>query len=218
MRHMGQKYHVGVYGSNVSLNHPYGGGFFQLGDEIFPVTSLRNIGQFSLYDAPCIEKNHFNTSLVLTAKLKMLQEVLTNDVIDKTQTPHKEMLLKTRKILNGLLAPVKNGKGSYETIEKIYRSLNQTNQNFISSAMVSLSEEAYQRYGYTFTNVDDQYRELTRIFDQKDLKLPDQVALVQSKTINKALDGTDIKHISVDAVEVARKFLIQALENKNTLW
>ena len=218
MRYMGQKYHIGVYGSNVSLNHPCGGGFVQLGDDIFPITSLRNIGQFCLYDAKGAEKNYFNDSLLLTAKLKMLNEVLTNDIINETPTPRKEMLMKTQKIVNRLLDPVKGGKVNYETVQKSYNSLNSTNQNFIKNTMLSLSAEAYKKYGYTFSDVDKQYQELADILGQNDLKLPDQVALVQSKTINKALEGTGIQHISVDAVEVVRQFLISELENKNSLW
>ena len=218
MRHMGQKYHVGVYGSNVTLNHPCGGGFFQLGDEIFPVTLLGQIGQVCLYEAPGMEKKHFNDSLPLTAKLKMLDEVLTNEIIDRTPTPRKEMLMKTKKVLASLLAPINNGKANYETVAKMYHSLNANNQNFIKSAIISLSAEAYKKYGYTFSDIDKQYSELQAIFERQDLKLPDQVALVQSKTINKALDGTGIRHVSIDAVEVVRQFFISELENKNSLW
>ena len=65
MRGMGQRYHVGIYGSNVTLNHPCSGGFFQLGDEIFPVTMLNQIGQVCLYDAPAMKNDHFNSSLPL---------------------------------------------------------------------------------------------------------------------------------------------------------
>ena len=218
MRHTGQKYHIGVYGSNVTLNHPCGGGFFQLGDDIFPVTQLGQIGQVCLYDAPRIEKNYFNDSLPLVAKMKMLREVLTDEIISKTPTPRKEMLMKTKKIVNSLLAPVSNGKANYETVGKQYRSLNATNQNFVKSAFLSFSAEAYKRYGYTFSDIDKQYQELSEIFNRQDLKLPDQVALVQAKTINKVLEGTEIQHISIDAVEVTRHFLISALENKNSLW
>ncbi|MBR6412589.1 MAG: hypothetical protein IKS41_05470 [Alphaproteobacteria bacterium] len=218
MRHSGQKYHVGVYGSNVTLNHPCGGGFFQLGDDIFPVTQLGQIGQVCLYDAPRMTGNAFNESLPLVAKLNMLNTVLTDDIINKTQTPRKEMLLKTRKIINQLLTPVGHGKANYGTVQKQYQSLNVTNKGFVESAFLTFSMEAYKKYGYTFSDVDRQYRELATVFDRKDLKLPDQVALVQSKTINGALGGTDIRHISVDAVEVTRKFLISSLENKNSLW
>lgn len=218
MQHVGQKYHIGIYGSNVTLNHPCGGGFFQLGDEIFPVTQLGQIGQVCLYDAPGIKKNYFNESLPLVAKLKMLDAVLTPEKINQTPTPHKEMLMKTKKIINSLLAPVSHGKMNTETVQKQYLSLNTTNQNFIKSALLSLSAEAYKKYGYTFSDVDKQYQELQEVFNRTDLKLPDQVALIQSKTINKTLEGSNIKHISIDAVEVARQFLISALENKNSLW
>ena len=217
MRHVGQKYHVGVYGSNVTLNHPCGGGFFQLGDDIFPATQLGQIGQVCLYDAPKMDGNYFNKSIPLVAKLNMLNTVLTDDIINKTQTPRKEMLLKTRKIINRLLDPVSHGKMNCTAVGKQYESLNATNKNFIESAFLSFTMEAYRKYGYTFADVDRQYRELATIFGRKDLKLPDQVALVQSKTINGALNGTDIRHISVDAVEVTRKFLISALENKDSL-
>ena len=218
MRHAGQKYHIGVYGSDVSLSHPCGGGFFQLGDDIFPVTSPRQIGQSCLYEAPAIEKSYFNESLPLTAKLKMLREVLTDEVIDKEQSPHKEMLIKARKVTNNLLNPVNDGKTNYADVEKQYRFLNVNNQTLLKTTMLALSTEAYKRYGYTFSDVDRQYRELSEVFSRQDLKLPDEVALVQTKTINKALEGTGIKHISTDAVEVVRKFLISALEDKNSLW
>lgn len=218
MRHMGQKYHIGIYGSNVSLNHPCGGGFFQLGDEIFPVTSIKNINQFSLYDAPKIEQKHFNDSVLMTAKLKMLNEVLTDEIINKTPSPRREMLAKTKKIIASLLDPVKDGKTNYEIVCKKFNTLNANNQGFIKSAMLSLSAEAYKKYGYTFSDIDKQYQELKEVFDRQDLKLPDQVALVQSKTINQALNGTGIKHVSLDGVEVVRKFLISALENKDSLW
>ena len=218
MQQAGQKYHIGVYGSNVSLNHPCGGGFFQLGDDIFPVTLLKRINQTCLYDAPGIEKDYFNESLPLVAKLKMLQTVLTDEVIEKTQTPRKEMLIKTKKIIQSLLAPVNHGKTNCESVQKQYLSLNTNNQNFIKSAFLSLSAEAYKKYGYTFSDVDKQYQELSTIFGRRDLKLPDQVALNQTKTVNNILKGTNIRHISVDAVEVVRQFLISALENKNSLW
>ena len=215
---LGQKYHIGVYGSNVTLNHPCGGGYFQLGDEIFPVTLPKQIGQVCLYDATGITPNYFNKALPLVAKLKMLDSVLVPEAINKTQTPRKEMLFKTKKIVTSLLAPINNGKANYETVEKQYRTLNPTNLNFVKSAMLDFSADAYRKYGYTFSDVDRQYQELTSIFGRKDLKLSDQVALVQSQTINKALEGSDINHISVDAVEVVRKFLIMSLENENSLW
>ena len=218
MRQMGQKYHVGVYGSNVSLNHPCGGGYFQLGDELFPVTSPRQIAQVSLFNAPTIENGYFNNNLPLMAKLKILNDVLTDDIIDKTATPRKEMLMKTKKVLNTLVAPDSHGKISADVVGKKYHSLNPNNQSFIKSAMLSLAAEAYKKYGYTFSDIDKQYRELADIFERQDLNLPDQVALVQSKTINKALEGTGIQHVTVDAVEVARRFLISALENKKSLW
>ena len=218
MRHMGYKYHVGIYGSNVSLNHPCSGGYFQLGDDIFPVTQPRQIGQVCLYDAPGIARVHFNESLPLVAKLNMLQEVLTDEYIAKTQTPRKEMLMKTKKIIHSLLAPVSNGKMNYNAVEKQYVSLNANNQSFVRAALLLLSAEAYKKYGYTFSDVDKQYQELSEVFNRQDLKLPDQVALIQAKTINKSLEGADITHISIDAVEVARKFLIASLENKDSLW
>lgn len=218
MRHMGQKYHIGIYGSNVSLNHPCGGGFFQLGDEIFPVTLLGQLGQVCLYDAPAIKNAYFNESLPLTAKLKMLSTVLTDDIINKTPSPRKEMLMKTRKIINSLLDPVSHGKMNYAAVGKSYNSLNTCNQNFVKSAMLSFAADAYKKYGYTFSDVDKQYQKLMAVFGRQDLKLSDQVALIQSQTINNALNSTDIQHISVDAVEVVRKFLISQLENKNSLW
>ncbi len=218
MRHMGQKYHVGVYGSNVSLNHPCSGGYFQLGDDIFPVTSPRQISQVCLYDAPGMEGSSFNEALPLVAKLKILDDVLTPEIIDKTQSPRKEMLMKTKKIVNSLLGPVSGGKMNYDHVEKQYRALNANNQSFVKTALLLLSAEAYKKYGYTFSDIDKQYLELKEIFDRQDLKLPDQVALVQSRTINKVLDGTGIQHISIDAVEVVRKFLISALQNKESLW
>ena len=218
MKHAGQKYHIGVYGSNVTLNHPCGGGFFQLGDDIFPATQLGQIGQVCLYDAPRMNDSYFNASLPLVAKLNMLNSVLTDDIINKTQTPRKEMLMKTKKIINRLLDPVTHGKMNCASTQKQYESLNSTNKGFVDSAFLSFSMEAYKRYGYTFSDVDRQYRDLQTVFERKDLKLPDQVALVQSKTINTALDGTGVRHVSVDAVEVIRKFLISSLENKNSLW
>lgn len=218
MRHVGQKYHIGVYGSDVSLNHPCGGGFFQLGDDIFPVTSLRQIGQMCLYDAPSMEKAYLNESLPLVAKLKILKEVLTNEVIDKSQSPHKEMMIKAKKITNSLLGPISNGRTNYTDVEKQYHSFNVNNQTLLKTTMLSLSMEAYKKYGYTFSDVDKQYNELLEVFNRRELKLPDQVALCQTKTINKILDGTGIKHISIDAVEIVCKFLISALEDKNSLW
>ena len=218
MHHIGQPYHIGVYGSNVSLNHPCGGGFFQLGDDIFPVTALRQIDQTCLYDAPAIEQKHFNEALPLSAKLRMLSTVLTDDIINRTSSPRKEMLIKTRKIINCLLGPINNGKTNYETVAKQYQALNSTNQNFIKTALLSLAGEAYKKYGYTFSDVDKQYHELQEIFDRKDLKLPDQVALAQAKTINKILAGSGIQHLSIDAIETVRKFLISALDNKESLW
>lgn len=218
MQHSGQKYHIGVYGSNVNLNHPCGGGFFQLGDDIFPVTALKQIDQVCLYDAPGISNAYFNEALPLSAKLKMLATVLTDDLINQTQTPRKEMLMKTKKIVNSLLGPISNGKTNYTAVAKQYNALNPTNQNFIKTALLSLSVTAYKKYGYTFSDVDKQYQELQQVLERSDLKLPDQVALIQSQTINKVLDGSKIKHLSIDAIEVVRKFLISALENKESLW
>jgi len=218
MRHTKQRYHVGIYGSNVSLNHPCSGGFFQLGDDLFPVTLLKQISQVCLYDAPGIHKNYFNDSLPLVAKLKMLNTVLTPAFIQTTVTPRKEMLMKTKKIVISLLGPVSNGKTNYEAVGKQYQTLNTNNQAFVKTAMLLLSAETYKKYGYTFSDVDKQYQELLTIFNRPDLKLPDQVALVQTQTINKMLEGTNIQHVSIDAVEVARKFLISELENKNSLW
>ena len=218
MRYMGQKYHIGVYGSNVNLSHPCSGGLFQLGDDIFPVIPSRQLGQVCLYDAPSIQNNQFNSSLPLIAKLHMLQNILTQEFIDKTKLPQKEMLYKTRKIIHILLGSVSSDKINSIGVEKQYNALNANNRNCIKSAMLLLSADAYKKYGYTFSDIDKQFQELSKVFERKDLKLPDQVALIQSNIINKVLDGTDIKHVSIDAVEVTRKFLIKSLEDKNSLW
>ncbi|MBO7332304.1 MAG: hypothetical protein J6U64_01400 [Alphaproteobacteria bacterium] len=218
MRDAGQKYHIGVYGSNVSMNHPCGGGFFQLGNDIFPVMPTRQVQQVCLYNGSAIDKKFFNTSLPLVAKLRMLKSVLEEEVPKQTDTIQREALKKLQRITDSLLAPVADSKTAYSDVEKQFNNLNPNNREMIKRSMLAYSAHAYKKYGITFSDVDQQYAELSKVFDRTDLNLPDQVALVQSKDINKALEGTDVQHLSVDGVEVARKFLISALEDKESLW
>jgi|GEM_PF-3859351 len=218
MRDVGQKYHIGVYGSNVSMNHPCGGGFFQLGNDIFPVMPTRNVQQVCLYNGSAVDKKFFNSSLPLVAKLRMLKDVLGDEIPKQTDAVQRESLKKVHRITESLLAPVADGKTAYADVEKQYNNLNPNNREFIKKAMLTFSAVAYKKYGITFSDVDRQYDELSNVFDRTDLNLPDEVALVQTQNINKALEGSDIKHLSVDGVEVARKFLISALEDKESLW
>ncbi|MBQ8250319.1 MAG: hypothetical protein IJY92_00200 [Alphaproteobacteria bacterium] len=213
MKTVGQKYHIGFYGSNVSLVHPCGGGYFQLGDEIFPINTSNVIGKGVLYQSDKISPRFFNTQILSTAKLKMLQHVLDIAVQDEN-IPYRDKYLVTQKIVSQVLQGV-----TPQHVDTAYQNLKTTKKDLIQDAFSSLNYLAKEVYGYTFTDVDTQYNELKSIFEKEELtSLSDQVALVQTQTVNKALQNTGIKHITIDGTEISRQFLIKALKNKNSVW
>lgn len=208
-----QKYHIGFYGSNVSLVHPCGGGYFQLGDELFPVDAVKLIRKGVLYQSKKIPDAYFNEEILLTAKLKMLHDVIQIALQDENM-PYRDKYTATQKIISQVL------QGSdAQHVAIAYNSLKETKKNLIQDAFSPLSYIAKKTYGYTFNDIDAQYEELKAVFERKDLNtLSEQVALVQTQTINNVLKDTGVTHISIDGTDISRKFLIKALKNKNSIW
>ena len=213
MKSAGQKYHIGFYGSNVSLVHPCGGGYFQLGNDIFPINNANLISKGILYQTDKISPKFFNEQILVSAKLKMLSDVL-EIALQNENIPYYGKYLATQKIVSQVL------KGVNPThINTAYQSLKDTKKSLIQEAYPALNHIAKKTFGYTFDDVDAQYNELKSIFEKEDLtSLSDQVALVQTQTVNKALLGTGIKHITIDGTDICRQFLINALKNKGSIW
>lgn len=216
MKHIGAKYHIGVYGSNVSLTHSCSGGYYQLGDEILPIEKNKIVQSSCLYKAPSMSEDYFNESILLWVKLKMLKDLIEIKERNVTDELEKSFLNNTLNILQNL---VNYGAKKEKNKPSLIDQFNKTkNKERILSALEYFNAECKRVFGKSFKEIDEEYKEYAQIFGRKELDLADQTALVQSNTINKALSETGIEHINVDCVEVCRKFLIQALETKNSLW
>ena len=208
-----QKYHIGFYGSNVSLVHPCGGGYYQLGDELFPVNAVKIVRKGVLYQSEKISNTYFNKDILLTAKLKMLNDVL-KIAIQEDNIPYRDKYIATQKIVSQVL----QGTDS-QHISIAYNNLKETKKALIQETFAPLNYLAKKSYGYTFNDIDTQYEELKSVFERNDLNaLSEQVALVQTQTINKTLQDTGVTHITIDGTDISRKFLIKALKNKNSVW
>lgn len=213
MKALNQKYHIGFYGSNVSLIHPCGAGYFQLGDTIFPINTSNVITKGVLYHSDKISSKYFNEQILLTSKLNMLHTVL-NEALQNQNIPYYEKYLVTQKIVSTVIQGM-----SPQHINSAYQSLKASKKVLIQEAFSSLNHLSKKIFGYTFNDVDSQYNELKNIFEKEGLNsLSDQVALVQTQTVNKALQDTGVQHITVDATEISRQFLIKALKNKSSIW
>ena len=213
MKATGQKYHIGFYGSNVSLVHPCGGGYFQLGDDIFPLNTSNVISKGVLYHSDKISSRYFNEQILSTAKLKMLYNVLSIAVQNENM-PYRDKYLATQKIVSQVVQGA-----TPQHVDTAYQNLKNSKKDLIQEAFSSLNYLAKKVYGYTFNDVDTQFNELKFIFEKEDLtSLSDQVALVQTQTVNKTLQNTGVKHITIDGTEISRQFLIKALKNKNSVW
>lgn len=215
MRQKGCRYHIGIYGSNVTLNHSCSGGYFQLGPDIFPVTFQKNINQHCLYQAEAIDDAFFNPTLVLIVKLRML-----NAVLNEVQETPMEMLLiqKIKRITEQLLGPVKDFKTAYKSVQDQYNNLNAQTRAHLENTLKRLEPQIKAKFGYTYTDIEKQYAVLNQVFQQKDLSLADQVALVQSNMISQLIEPAGIRHISIDAVDVARQFFVRALKEPSSYW
>lgn len=215
MRNAGQKYHIGVYGSNVTLNHSCSGGFFQLGSEIFPVTILKNVNQYCLYQAPSIKEEFFNPTLKLITKLRMLSAVLA-DIHEPVQG--MPVVQKVKKLTEQLLGPVKDFKSNYKAVQYQFDTFSDSCRIHIESAFEYFEPKIKEKFGYDFADIEAQYQALDSVFSRKELSLPEQVALVQSSQLNQLFEGTGMHHVSVDAVEVVRQFFIKSLQEPTSFW
>lgn len=66
--------HIGLYSSNNTLKKGMSGGYFQIGQELFPISKGVNNG--FLYGSPGVSDAYFNENVLLLAKLKLLEGVL----------------------------------------------------------------------------------------------------------------------------------------------
>ncbi len=208
---IGGKVHIGSYSSNVTLSQPLGAGYYQVGDELFPITTNKNLNSYMLYHAPDITDEYFNDTILEISKLSALRGLLK----DCEQTPHVTTALKT---IDVILAPVDNNKNNYKAVQATLDKTNPTKKKAIYDAMISLDSMLVAKKGYGFDDIDNQFQGLKKVFQRKDLSLCDKIALIQSSQINSVVKEGDIEHVSIDSMDITKKFLIETLKDKNSLW
>ena len=213
MKKTGAKYHIGFYGSNVSLLHPCGGGYYQLGDSIFPISNNNKLHKGILYQSDKISEDYFNETAVLSAQLNLLEKTLDTLLKDEN-CAHKEKYEVTKKIISHL-----KGANDLKALNTSFRALKEGKKALITETMQELNQVSKKLNGYSFDEIENQYQELKLIFEKNDLQtLSDQAAHHQTMTLNHIFQNTGITHLTLDGTEISRKFLIKALENENSLW
>lgn len=219
MKHIGAKYHIGIYGENVSFMHACSGGYYQLGNEILPIARHKTIQNACLFQAPQISEEYFSESILLLVKFKMLDKLLDEKIKQTTDTTQTTDELQIKYLLNSknkLKSLIGYGEKNKNLLAKYFNQLKEKNK--ILNLFSFFAEEAKSKLGKTFKDVDKEYETLAKVFENKELNFSDQVALIQADTINKSLNGTGIEHINVANTEVCCNFLIRALENEKSIW
>lgn len=213
MKKAGAKYHIGFYGSNVSLIHPCGGGYYQLGDTLFPVSNNNKIRKNILYQTDRISNEYFNETVLISAKLNLLDKTL-DTILKQKDCPHKEKYEVAKKIVTHLTAA-----NDLKTLQTSYASLKQGKKQLIEETLKELNGVTKKISGLSFDDVDEEYQSLKAVFERDDLKtLSDQTAIYQTATLNRIFKNTGILHLTVDGTDISRKFLIKALQDENSLW
>ena len=214
LAHAGHGLHIGVHGSDASLKGGCSGAYFQLGKMLFPITSVRTLEDYVLYDANQIKKGFFSPAHKLTAKLDLLYTFFREEKKRKESegTGTQEIDVWCKKLAyilgeGGLLDP--------EKVQKRYES--STSKGLIEQAFDEVSESVKKKMGITFSDIDAQYEALDSIFKNTE-NLPDAVAKSETHDTNILLEGTGVEHVAIDACEVGRKFMIAALKDKDSLW
>lgn len=213
MKQIGAKYHIGFYGSNVSLTHPCGAGYYQLGEDVFPVTSNSQLSKGILFQSEKISPDYFNETVLISAQLNLLKKVL-DTLLKQENLLHKEKYQKANEIVSHLLK-----SNNLKALNASFSALKKGKKALIQEALQELNTAAKKLFGQSFKEIEQEYKELKNAFERKDLKtLSDQTALIQTVTLNKIFKETGILHVSLDATEISRKFFIKALEDQNSLW
>ena len=202
----GYPLHIGIYGSNVSLKHGCSGGYFQLGDSLFPVATSRVLEKHVLYDAAPLSEEFFGPAHKLTAKLALLYHYLKAE--DESAGIYKT--------LEEVLGVHTSKPSAPVIVQKRYEGLPKK-KFLVEKAFQDLNQAVKEKMGVNFSDIDDQYEVLAHFFGTE-ASLPDAVAKIQSHEINSILEGVGIRHVSLDICEVSRKFMIRALENKDSFW
>lgn len=213
LKKAGAKYHLGFYGSNVSLSHPCGGGYYQLGDELFPVCSISQTKKGILFQTPKISNKYLNEDAVVLAKTKLLNKTLET-LIQTPETTYLEKHKAAKKLVEYLVQTK-----DLNAFQTAYNALKEGKKALLHEEFDSLNTDAKKITGHSFKEIDAEYQKLQQLINKEELtNLADQTTLVQNETINQILSGTGISQITVDGTEIAHKFLIHAMEDKNSLW
>ncbi len=218
MERLGQKYHIGLYGSNVALSSSCSGGYFQLGDDLFPVNGVRLMQQAPLYKAPAISSEYAHVAVIKIAQFKMLAPLLDQNISHLPDSPEKNLKKKIQNILNQIIVASDSPKNNPANIGQLLDRLNPVNRQQIDQMMNEFNSECQKKYHRTFDDVEKEYQSLKKIFDLQNVSLSHQVALIQNNQINQILDGMDIEQISLDGFDIGRDFFAQALKNPNSVW
>ncbi len=213
MKQAGAKYHIGFYGSNVSLSHPCSGGYFQVGDTIFPVANNNKISKSILYQSDKISSEYFNETVLLSATLNHLEKTL-NTILKQENCPCKEKYKAALKIVSHLTATT-----NLKNLQTAYSSLKEGKKQLIEETKQELNLLSKRMFDYSFDDIKNQYQALKSIFEQENLStLADQTAVYQSYSLNQILNKAGMQQITLDGTEITRKFLIKALQSEDSIW
>ena len=73
-----------------------------------------------------------------------------------------------------------------------------------------------EKHHISYDDLDKEYEMHYSVFSNGYHNLADQAAVLQSKTISNILEPAEIKHISIDAIEVMKNFYVKCFEDKET--
>ncbi len=197
---VGAKYHIGLYSSCCKLTNPCSGGYYQLGTSVYPVTTSRKLKSSELYLTEGISEQFFNETILFGEKLKMLYGL----------APYR------CGFCEAMLVPLQ--KAQYDNFQKAIDRLSTKLHEQIKKMFIEFEDKAREVYGFGFTDVDKQYDELKTVFGRSDLSLAEQVTLIQTADIQKALPKDGIRHLTIDAARVITRFFEKCMRDKDTVW
>lgn len=236
MHFMGYPFYVGLYSSANPLAQAMSGGYFQIGQDVFPVASKSVVKDGDLYDSPAMDETYFNPMVCQIAKFRLTVGVIDqmnqdttgcrwNAFFEKQHIPdgperqkRRDIIAKGYALMRQVLSRTPAEQNNCKEAEKQYTQFNAKSKQHISETIQMCTGAMRERYHMTPDDIDAQYQMMADVMAQKDLSLSQQALKVQTQQINRLFEGTGMTHIGVDFVKVASCFLEKALQDKTTIW
>jgi hypothetical protein len=217
-RACGRSEHVSMQGSNVSLSHPSGAGYFQAGSDLFPtVRRLSDLGKCMAYDYPGAGEDAAGPLAETACRYIMLSRALKSPpVAEKIQNAGA-----ARNVLDKLLHPLNRPDLSFPAafaqIQKNAACVGNAKREYLERIVSAEKDAISAGFGASIDKVGEEFASARAAFaNPADSDLADQALRHQSAFISEILAPAGISHTALDVVKVAKIFIIESMRDNGS--